>query len=327
MRRRNFIGLLGGAAAAWPLAARAQQPAGKVARIGFLGATTPIGFAGNVEQFRTGLRELGYFEGYNIIVEYRWAEEKYDRLPELAAGLARSNVDVIVTHGTPASLAAKHATTTIPIVFANIGDPVAGGVVESLARPTGNITGLSFFSPELEAKRIELLKELMPQLARVAVLLNLNNPLNGPIIQMMETTARSLKLELQQFSIRSPDEIDEAFERMERARIAAVVLDEDAMLNANIRITTTLAGKRRIVSIGNGDAARAGSLIGYGTNTGANFHRAAAIVDKILKGAKPADVPIEQPTKFEFIINLKTAKSFGLDVPPILLVRADEVIE
>jgi putative ABC transport system substrate-binding protein len=325
MRRRQFITLLG-AAAAWPLAARAEQ-AGKVARIGFLGGTSEPGFAMQIERFRTGLRELGYVEGTNIIIEYRWAEDKYDRLPELAAELVRSNVDVIVTHGTPGSLAAKRATATIPIVIANIGDPIAAGIVVSLARPGGNITGLSFFSPQLGSKRLELIKELMPQLARVAVLLNANNPINGPVVEAMETGARSLKVELQQFLVRSPSEIENAFDRMEQGGIAAVVVDDDAMLTANIGAIAALAIKQRLVSIGWGAYARAGSVMGYGGDFMENYHRAAAFVDKILKGAKPADIPIEQVTKFEFILNLRTAKALGLDVPPIMLVRADEVIE
>jgi putative ABC transport system substrate-binding protein len=327
MRRREFITLLG-SAAAWPLAARAQQ-SGKVARIGFLGATSSeSGWAKRrVEGFRSGLRDLGYLEGTNIVIEYRWADERYERLPELAAELVRSNVDVIVAHGTPGSLAAKRATATIPIVVANIGDPVAAGVVASLARPGGNITGLSFFSPQLGAKRIELLKELMPQLAGVAVLLNANNPINGPVVQAMETTAHSLQVELQQFLVRAPRELENAFEQMGHGRIAAFDVDDDAMLLANIGAIAALAIRHRLVSVGSQELAQAGGLMGYGADIPANYHRAAVFVDKILKGAKPTDIPIEQATKFEFILNLKAAKALGLEVPPIMLVRADEVIE
>jgi putative ABC transport system substrate-binding protein len=326
MKRREFVTLLGGAAAAWPFAARAQQ-ARKVARIGFLGGTSASGFAAQAARFRTGLLELGYVEGTNIIIEYRWAEDKYDRLPELAAELVRSNVDVIVTHGTPGSLAAKRATATIPIVVANIGDPIVAGIVVSLARPGGNITGLSFFSPQVGAKRIELVKELMPQLTRVAVLLNASNPINGAVGEAMEMTARSIKVELQQFLVRSQSEIENAFERMEQGGIAAVVVDDDAMLTASIGAIAALAIKQRLVCIGWGAYARAGTLMGYGADFMENYHRAAVFVDKILKGAKPADIPIEQVTKFEFVLNLRTAKALGLDVPPIMLVRADEVIE
>jgi putative ABC transport system substrate-binding protein len=325
MKRRAFITLLGGAAA-WPVAARTQQ-AGKVARIGFLGANTETGWATRVEGFRLGLRELGYVEGANAIIDYRWADEKYERLPELAAELVRTNVDVIVTHGAPGSLAAKHATATIPIVVANIGDPVAVGVVASLARPGGNITGLSFFAPQLGAKRIELLKELMPQLTRVALLMNPDNPINGPVAQTMEMTAKSLKVELQQFRVRAPSEFEEAFGRIEQKRIAAVMVDDEGMLVANIGTIAALVTKRRLVSIGGTEFAPAGGLMSYGADVVANFRRAAVFVDKILKGTKPADIPIEQATKFEFILNLKTARALGLDVPPIMLVRADEVIE
>jgi putative ABC transport system substrate-binding protein len=229
MKRREFIALLGGAAACPIAAARAQQR-GKVARIGFLGANSESGWATRVEGFRSGLRDLGYMEGTNIVIEYRWADGKYDRLPALMAELVRSNVDVIVAHGTPGTVAAKRATATIPIVVANIGDPVAAGVVASLARPGGNITGLSFFSPQLGAKRIELLKELMPQLTRVAVLLNPDNPANGPVVQAIETTARTLKVELQQFLVRAPSEFGKAFEQMGQGRIAAFAVDDDAML-------------------------------------------------------------------------------------------------
>jgi putative tryptophan/tyrosine transport system substrate-binding protein len=278
--------------------------------------------APRVQGFRSGLRELGYVEGTNVIIEYRWADDKYERLPELAAELVRSNVDVIVTVGTPASLAAKRATATIPIVVASIGDPLR--VVASLARPGGNITGSGFFSPELFAKRIELLKELMPQLTRMATLFNPGAPGD---VKTMETTAQSLKVELQQFPVRAPSEFENAFERMEQGRLQAVNIDDDQMLTANIGAIAALATKRRLVSVGNKEFAQAGGLMGYGVVFPAIYRRAAVFVDKILKGAKPADIPFEQATKFEFILNLKAAKALGLDVPPIMLVRADEVIE
>jgi putative ABC transport system substrate-binding protein len=326
MRRREFITLLGGAAA-WPVAARAQQ-AGKIARVGFLGAAVESGrVAKNVERFRMGLRELGYVEGANIVIDYRWAQDNYGLLPELAGELARSNPDVIVTHGTPGGLAAKRATATIPIVVANIGDPIAAGVVASLARPGGNITGLSFFSPQLDAKRIELLKELMPQLTRVAALLNASNPISGPVVQAMETTARSLRLELGQFPVQSPTELEKTFEQMARGGFTAVMIDDDAALTGNQQTIAALAIKQRMVSIGQTGLIRAGGLMEYGADISENYHRAAVFVDKILKGAKPADIPFEQVTKFEFGLNLKAARALGLDVPPIMLVRADEVIE
>src|SRR5215475_7175439 len=220
MKRREFIALLG-SAAAWPLAARAQQP-GKVPRIGFLGMASPSTFASRMEAIRQGLRDFGYIEGTNITIEYRWAQGHYERLPELAAELVRSKVDLILTHGTPGSLAAKRATTTIPIVMGLIGDPVANGIVASLVRPGGNITGQSFFNPELRAKRIELLKEVMPRLAQVAVIFNADNPATGPEFEAMEATAQSLNVKLQPFRLRTSSEFVSAFESMERAQVQAV---------------------------------------------------------------------------------------------------------
>jgi putative ABC transport system substrate-binding protein len=326
LKRREFLALMSGTGAAWPLVARAQQR-DKVARIGFLGASSESGWVTRVEGFRSGLRDLGYVEGATIIIDYRWAEDKYERLPALAAELVRSSVDVIVTHGTPGSLAAKRATATIPIVVANIGDPVAAGVVASLARPGGNITGLSFFSPQLGAKRIELLKEMMPPLTRLAVLLNANNPSNGSVVEAMEMAARSLKVEIQQFLVRAPSELENAFDTMEQGRVEAFAMDDDAILVANVGAIAEFAITRRLASVGNGGFARTGGLMGYGTDTVANYHRAAVFVDKVLKGAKPADIPIEQVAKFEFVLNLRVAKRLGLEVPPIMLVRADNVIE
>jgi putative ABC transport system substrate-binding protein len=327
IRRREFIFTLGGAAAAWPLAARAQQ-LGKVPRIGFLGAASASGYARQLEGFRLGLRDLGYVEGTNIVIEYRWAQGKYEHLRELAAELIRSNVDVIVTHGTPGALAAKQANAAIPIVLALVGDPVAAGIVASLARPGGNITGQSFFAPELAAKRIQLLKQLMPQMTRIAAFMNPSNPGGvGGELQAMETAAKSLKMELKQVLVRGPNEFESAFEQMQQESVAAVAISDDGMLIANIIAIAALATKRRLVSIGNKEFAQAGGLMGYGVDFFATFRRAAVFVDRILKGAKPADIPIEQATKFEVVINLKTAKALGLDVPPTLLATADEVIE
>jgi putative ABC transport system substrate-binding protein len=326
MRRRELITLLGGAAA-WPLAARAQQ-AGKVPRIGFLGAATaastnPAQLAG----LRQGLRDLGYVEGRNIIIEYRWAEGNYERLAELAGDLVRSNVDVIVTAGTPGSLAAKRATMTIPIVMANAGDPVAAGLVASVARPGGNITGQSSFSPELYAKRIELLKEVMPHMTEVAILFNSDNAATRAELQTMETAAESIKLKLQQFPVRAPNDLESAFDGMVQTHLDAVGISDDGMLNANRGAIAALAAARRLLSIGNKELAQAGGLIGYGINYFATYRRAAVFVGKILKGTKPADLPIEQAAKFELVLNLKTAKALGLEVPTATLLRADELIE
>jgi putative ABC transport system substrate-binding protein len=324
VKRREFITLLGGAAA-WPLVARAQQP-GKVPRIGFLGAASPSTFASRLEAIRLGLRDFGYIEGTNIIIEYRWAQGHYERLPELAAELVRSKVDLIVTHTTPGSLAAKRATTTIPIVMALIGDPVAVGIVTSVARPGGNITGQSFFNPELRAKRIELLKEVMPRLTQVAVILNADNPSTGPELQAMETTARSLNIKLLPFRLREPSEFVSAFERMEQARVEAVETGDDP-LTLNAGAIVALATRGRLLSIGTEDIPRAGGTMGYGVDFDATFRHAASFVDRILKGANPADLPIDRASKFQFILNLKAAKVLGLDVPTATLLRADEVIE
>jgi putative ABC transport system substrate-binding protein len=315
MGRRAFTTLLGGAAAAWPLAARAQQLA-KVARVGFLSGASAAaaGYVSRIAALRSGLRDLGYVEGTNLFIEYRWAEENYARLPELAADLVRSNVDVIVTQGTPASLAAKRAT--------------ASGVVTSVARPGGNMTGSSFFSPEIKAKRIELLKETMPQLTRAAVLLNPDNPmLMSGELQAMQTVAQSLKLQLRLFPVRASNEFEMTFDTMQAEHVEAVALDEEPVFIDNLSGIAALASKRRLLSIGSKEFAPAGGLIGYGIDFTVAYRRAAIFVDKILKGSKPGDIPIEQATKFEFVLNLKTARALGFEVPTPILLRADEVIE
>jgi putative ABC transport system substrate-binding protein len=327
MKRREFITLLGGAAAAWPLAARAQQPAGKSFRIGFVGLPTADSLPKRPEAFRAGLRDLGYQEGRDIVIEYRWADEKYDRLPALLAELVRLNVDVIVTHGTPGVLAAKRATTTIPIVFATSGDALASGLVSSLTRPGGNVTGLTYFNPELSAKRLELLKEITPGLTDVGVLLNPVNPMNEPIIPAMKLTAQALKLELHQFGAREPAEFEGAFAAMAARRVGALVVLDDTTLIASASAVANLALQQRLPSIGWPDYAVVGGLMAYGVNFLDMFRRAATFVDKILKGAKPGDLPVEQATKFETIVNRKTAKAIGIDVSTSLLLRADEVIE
>ena len=329
MKRREFITLLGGVAVSsvsWPLTARAQ-PAGNVFRIGFVGSLTADSLPKRLEAFRAGLRDLGYQEGRNIVIEYRWADGKYDRLPALFADLVRLKVDVIVTHGTPGVLAAKQATSTIPIVMAVVGDALGSGVVSSLARPDGNITGLTFFNPELAAKRLELLKEAMPGLTDVGILLNLANPINEPILPQMSRVAQSLKLELHQFDVRAPAEFEGAFAAMAEKRIGALVVIDDATLLANAPTVAKLALQQRLPSCGWTDFAVDGGLMAYGVNFPDMFRRAATFVDKILKGAKPSDLPVERSTKFETIVNLKTAKTLGLTLPYALLARADEVIE
>jgi putative tryptophan/tyrosine transport system substrate-binding protein len=324
--RREFITLIGGAVAAWPLMARAQ-PAGKVARIGFLGATSASGWESRVEAFRLGLRDLGYVEGKNIVIEFRWAEQNYDRLPDLAAELVRLNLDVLVTYGTPGTLVTKHATTTIPIVMVHSGDAVAAGLVASLARPGGNVTGSTYFLPELMAKRLELLKDVIPGITQVALLVKPDNPFFATALPALETPAKSLKMGLQQFEARAPNEFEAAFSAIAKRRADAVVVLEDAMFVANARAIADLAAMQRLPSAGFNELAEAGGLIGYGVNFLEMYRRAAVFVDKVLKGAKPADIPVEQATKFELVINLKTAKALGIEVPPTLLARADEVIE
>src|SRR5437867_11468230 len=314
-----------------PLAAAAQLQSGNVHRIGLLGAHSLSAQAKGVEALRAGLRDLGYVEGKNIVIEYRWAEGKYDRLPNLVAELVALKVDVIVTTGgTPPARAAKHATSTIPIVMTGVGDAVGSGLVASLARPGGNITGLSDAVPELLAKRLELLKEAIPRAQRVAVLVNPDNTPQTPLQtswKALESGARSLKVELQRVEVRRSDEFERAFSTMAESRVDAVAVVQDALLNANVKVIADLAAKKRLPSSGTKDFAEAGGVIGYGFNPSANNRRAAYFIDKILKGAKPADLPVEQPTKFELVINLKTAKALGLTIPQTLLLRADEVIQ
>src|SRR5262245_30730616 len=332
MKRREFILLLGGAAAAWPLAAHPQQPAapaGKVFRIGFVGpsAADSLPMIPRYEAFRAGLRDLGYEEGRNLVIEFRWAEGQYDRLPALFAELVRLNVDVLVTYGTPGIVAAKQATSTIPIVMAGSGDAEASGLVSSLARPGGNVTGMTFFNPELAAKRLELLKDIVPGLKDVGVLLNPANPVNEPIIPAMRRFAQPLELELHPFGVRGPAEFESAFEGMARKQVGAVVVIDDATLIANAPDVARLAMLKGLPSCGWPDFAVAGGLVAYGVNFPDMFRRSAAHVDRILKGAKPADLPVERWIKFETILNLKTAKALGLTVPTSIVLRADEVIE
>ena len=323
--RRKFLATLGGAAA-WPLAARAQR-ASRVARIGFLGSTFASSWASRVEAFRSGLRNLGYVEGENIVIEFRWAEEKYDQLPRLAAELIRLKVNVLVTYGTPGTLVAKNATTTIPIVMVHSGDAVAAGIVASLARPGGNLTGMTYFLPELVAKRIEMLKDVVPSISQVAIPVKPDNAFFRTIFRALQTPAKSLDVRLQQINIPGPNDFADAFATMAKSGVDAAVIVEDAVFVSNARAIADLATMQRLPSAGFSEYAEAGGLIGYGIDFVEMYRRAGIFVDKILKGAKPADIPVEQATKFVVVINMKTAKALGLDVPPMLLARADEVIE
>ena len=292
MRRRDFIiGL--SSASTWPLSGRSEQAA-RMPRIGFLGLASPATFASRLDAFRRGLRDFGYIEGANIAVEYRWAQGRYERLPELAAELTRSNIDLIVTHATPGSAAAKRATATIPIVIAVIGDPVASGIVTSIARPGGNITGQSFFNAELRAKRIELLKELMPGLSQVGVILNADNPAVESELQAMATVARLLHLQLWPFRLRAPLEFVGAFEKMEQLGIGAVETGDDPLSSGNVGAIIALATRGGLLSVGPEDVARAGGTMAYGIDVEATFRRTAYFVDRILKGTSPADLPIER---------------------------------
>jgi putative tryptophan/tyrosine transport system substrate-binding protein len=324
MRRRDFVKGIGGSAIAWPLAARAQHPAMPV--IGFLGGANPVGYAPQIEALRLGLREQGYVEGQNIAVEYRWAEGRYDRLPELAADLVRRKVAVIVTQGTPAAFAAKQATTTIPIVMAIVGNPVDTGLVSSLAEPGGNITGSSFFYAEISAKRLEIMKELMPSLAHAGVLLNLDNPAMPSIERAMMQTAKTINVTLQSMDVRHLNEMESAFERT-RSQLDAIVVVEDGLFVANRARIAELAINMRLPSIGFREYCEAGGLAAYGVDFPQIWRGAGAFIDKILKGRKPADLPIEQATRFEIILNLKTAKTLSFDVSPAMSARANEVIE
>jgi putative ABC transport system substrate-binding protein len=317
--------LLGLGVLTCPFAANAQQAA-NVARIGFLGATSPTGWASRVEAFRLGLRDLGYVEGKNVIFDFRWADEDYDRLPSLAADLLRLKVDLLVTYGTPASLAAKHATTTIPIVMVHSGDAVAAGIVASLARPGGNLTGSTYFLPELMAKRLELLKDAVPRISKVAILVKPDNPFFAPAIRALEAAADALKIRLQQFEAGAPSEFEAAFSAMSKSRVDAVVILEDAVFVAHVKTIAELAAKHRLPTAGFQELATAGGLIGYGVDFLEMYRRAAVFVDKILRGTKPADIPVEQASKFDLLINLKTAGALGITITPQLLRRANQVI-
>jgi putative ABC transport system substrate-binding protein len=280
-----------------------------------------------MESLRAGLRDLGYVEGKNLVIESRWADGNYDRLPDLATELVALKVDFILTSGTPGARAAKSATTTIPIIMVTSGDPVALGLVASLARPGGNITGLSNFAPELSAKRVELIKEAFPATQRVGVVFNPDNSINDRNLAAMEQTSKALKVGFQKFAVRSVDDIKNAHSAMSKLRVDAVALPEDDFLSATNDRVVELASKQRLPSIGRAEFAEAGGIIGYAVNFFDQYRRAATYVDKILKGANAGDVPVEQPRKFDFIINLKAAKQIGLTVPPSVLARADKVIK
>ena len=324
MKRRELITLLG-AAAAWPLAARAQQ-AERRRTVGFLRADRPP--APWMDAFQKALRELGYGEGKNIFIEYRWAGGDDARLPDLAGDLVRLNVDVIVASGTTAIIAAKKATTSIPIVMAAAGDPIGTGIVKNLARPGGNITGMSIMSPDVGGKRLQLLREFAPTAGHIGIVWNANNPITQLVVKESEDAARSLNVRLQPMPIRTDGDFVTAFETGSKERIDSLVVVEDPVTIGHRRQIVDFAAKLKIPAVyGNRAFADAGGFVSYGASFTDSYRRTAFYVDKIFKGAKPGELPIEQPTKFELVINHKTADMLGLNIPDKMLALADEVIE
>ncbi len=315
---------IGAGALTAPFASFAQQ-SGKVWRVGVLGAGSPSGWAPMVEALRAGLRELGYIEGSNINIDYRWADGQYDRLPELVADLIRLKVDVIVTHATAGVEAAKRATASIPILMASIGDPVAAGLLTNLSRPDGNITGLSFFTSEIGIKRLELMKEAVPDIKRVVVIWDRSLP--RYFIAPMEAAARVIKIAVEFIDVDRTNLLESTFSALAKKHVKGVVIRETPMLISNARLVGAIASEHRIAAIGFKEIAEGGGLIGYGADIPAMWRRAATFVDKILKGAKPGELPVEQATKFDFILNKKTGSALGIKIPQSILVQATKVIE
>jgi putative ABC transport system substrate-binding protein len=325
VRRRDFIALFS-SAAAWPFPAAGQTPP-KIPRVGYIAGGTRAAAGHILEAFRQGLSELGYVEGQSIALEVRWAGGRYERQPDLVAELVGLKVDVLVIGNSPGALAAKKATRTIPIVMFG-GDPVGLGLVASLARPGGNVTGLSYYNEEISGRRLQLLKELVPGLTRVAVLRNSLVPVHAIFWQETEAAARKLGVALQPLELRGPEDFEAAFTEAKRGNAQALLAFDATLITAFTRRIAALAASNRLpMMYGFREFPDDGGLISYGPSLVVLFRRSASFVDKILKGAKPADLPVEQPTKFELVINLKTAKALGLTIPPTLLTQADEVIE
>jgi putative ABC transport system substrate-binding protein len=327
MRRREFIALLPGAALAWPLGVLAQQPSG-FRRIGILETIPAELNKANLDSFRKGLRERGYVEGQNLAFDYRSADGSGERFPELAAELVGLRVDLILTRGTPAAQAAKNATSTIPVVMAAIGEPLGMGVVAGLAHPGGNVTGLSAFTNQLAGKRVELVKELIPSLTRVALFHNMGNPVVPPQWDETKIAAQAIGLEAELLDVRSQDDIQTAFEMATAHKLGALLVGIDGLTQANRQLIVDLAARHKLPAVyPSREFVDLGGLMAYGVSYPDLYFRAAGLVDKIFKGTHPSELPVEQPTKFEFIVNLKAAKAIGLTIPELFLARADEVIE
>jgi ABC-type uncharacterized transport system substrate-binding protein len=327
VKRRDFITLLSGMAVGWPLPLRAQQQA-KVARIGFLGNSTPELEANLIGPFREGLRDHGYEEGRNIHIEYRWAEGKYERFPTLIAELIASKVEIIVTAGTPASLAVKKAASSTPLVMIAVGEPVATGLVTSLARPGGNITGVTSISPEIEGKRLEMLREVVPSVSHIAVLWNAGSPVQ--VIQEKETraAAQALGMKMLSLGVRTQEEIEGAFTTILREKPSALFVLADRLFLHHRKRIMDFAAQHRLPGVhAYRELVEAGGLMSYGPSYAGMHRRAAYFVDRILKGTNPGDLPVERPATFELIVNLKAARALGLAIPPSLILRADEVME
>jgi len=327
MKRRAFVSAVGMSVLAAPLRLAAQQPQ-RVPRVGYLFSFTPAEARHLWEACRQGLRELGYVEGQNIVLEPRWADGRHERLPELAADLVRLKVDVIVSSATPASRAAKAATSSIPIVIVAVGEPVKVGLVASLARPGGNVTGLSLLTTELSGKRLELLAQVVRNMHRVAILMNPDNPISTVFLEETRVAAQKLRVQLQLLEARNPGDMERVFDAAAGERAAGLIVFDDPVIWSYRKQVVALAAKRRLpVVYGYRDFVDDGGLMSYGPDRVDHYRRTAVYVDKILRGAKPADLPVEQPTKFELVINVKTAKALGLAIPQSLLVRADQIIQ
>jgi putative ABC transport system substrate-binding protein len=323
--RRTFLGSVAGVVLAAARTTHAQQPR-RLHRIGMIERTSPAINATNLASFRQGLRDLGYVEGETFLIEYRSADGRDDRFPDLATELVRQKVDLLLTRGTPAALAARNATGTIPVVIIGVGDPVGQGLVASLARPGKNITGLSAAVTEIYPKRVQILRELVPKAARIAALFNMSNPALPSQWKEIETAARSLGIEPHLLDVRTPEDLEPALDTAIKQRVDALIVGLDTLTQANQRSIVDLVAKRRLPAI-YASTEFAGGLVAYGVNYPEMYRHAASFAHKILKGAQPADLPVEEPTKFELVINLRTAKALGLAIPRSLLVRADQVIE